>query len=70
MLLTLKYLPTEIIQVFDYQDVMLKNIATNQTFPQGENRFQVPVSDLPKGIYWVKIGSDRMYGVEGFVKSE
>jgi Secretion system C-terminal sorting domain/Copper type II ascorbate-dependent monooxygenase, N-terminal domain/Copper type II ascorbate-dependent monooxygenase, C-terminal domain len=58
------------IQVFDYQGVVLKNVATNQAFSQGENVYQVPVSDLPTGIYWVKISSDRMYGVEGFVKSE
>jgi hypothetical protein len=58
------------IQVFDYQGVMLKNIVTNQPFSQGENSYQVPVADLPKGIYWVKISSDKMYGVEGFVKGE
>jgi Secretion system C-terminal sorting domain/Copper type II ascorbate-dependent monooxygenase, N-terminal domain/Copper type II ascorbate-dependent monooxygenase, C-terminal domain len=58
------------IQVFDYQGIVLKNVVLNQPFVQGENIWQVPVSDLPKGIYWVKISSDRMYGVEGFVKGE
>jgi hypothetical protein len=58
------------IQVFDYQGVVLKNVVMNQPFVQGENAYQVPVADLPVGIYWVKISSDRMYGVEGFVKGE
>jgi Secretion system C-terminal sorting domain/Copper type II ascorbate-dependent monooxygenase, N-terminal domain/Copper type II ascorbate-dependent monooxygenase, C-terminal domain len=58
------------IQVFDYQGVVLKNVVMNQPFVQGENMYQVPVADLPVGIYWVKISSDRTYGVEGFVKGE
>ena len=56
------------IQVFDYQGVMVRNITTNQHFDKGTNEWQVNTKDLPNGVYFVKINSDKTYGVQQFVK--
>ena len=57
------------IQIFDYQGVMLRNVATNQFFEKGENYRQVNTKDLANGVYFVKISSDKTYGVQQFVKT-
>lgn len=56
------------IQVFDYQGVMIQNVLTNQRFEKGRNEWQVNTKDLPNGVYFVKINSDKTYGVQQFVK--
>jgi pullulanase/glycogen debranching enzyme len=58
------------IQIFDYQGLMVQNIATNQPFEKGENQKTVNTKDLPNGVYFVKINSDKTYGVQQFVKTE
>lgn len=58
------------IQIFDYQGVMVQSIATNQPFEKGENQKTVNTKDLPNGVYFVKINSDKTYGVQQFVKTE
>ena len=55
------------IQVFDYQGAMLKNF-NNQRFQKGQNEKLLSVSDLPKGMYIVKLSSEKLYGVQYFVK--
>ena len=55
------------IQIFDYQGVMLKNID-HQVFQKGQNEKTLNISNLPKGMYIVKIVSDKLYGVQYFVK--
>lgn len=56
------------IQVFDYQGTMVQNVITNQRFEKGRNERQVNTKDLPNGVYFVKINSDKTYGVQQFVK--
>lgn len=58
------------IQIFDYQGVMVQNVATNLRFEKGENQKEVNTKDLPNGVYFVKINSDKTYGVQQFVKTE
>jgi hypothetical protein len=48
---------------------MVKNAATNQLFEKGQNNWQVNTKDLPNGVYFVKISSDKTYGVQQFVKA-
>jgi Secretion system C-terminal sorting domain/Copper type II ascorbate-dependent monooxygenase, C-terminal domain len=55
------------IQIFDYQGVMLKNF-NNQLFQKGQNEKVLSVSDLPQGAYIVKLTSEKLYGVQYFVK--
>ena len=55
------------IQIFDYQGVMLKNF-NNQYFLKGQNEKTLSVSDLPKGMYILKLSSEKLYGVQYFVK--
>ena len=57
------------IQVFDYQGVMVQNATTNQRFEKGENNWQVNTKSLPSGVYFVKISSNKTYGVQQFVKA-
>ena len=57
------------IQIFDYKGVMVQNVATGQRFEKGENEKQVNTKDLPSGVYFVKISSDKTYGVQQVVIS-
>ncbi len=57
------------IQVFDYQGVVVKNVTAQQAFDKGQNQWQVRTGDLPNGVYFVKLSSDKTYGVQQFVKS-
>ena len=57
------------IQIFDYKGVMVQNIVTGQRFEKGENEKQVNTKDLPSGVYFVKISSDKTYGVQQVVIS-
>jgi hypothetical protein len=56
------------IQVFDYQGVLIKNIATNQYFNQGQTEKLIQVGDLKPGVYFVTMRSDKMYGAKMFIK--
>ncbi|MBL7818745.1 MAG: T9SS type A sorting domain-containing protein [Saprospiraceae bacterium] len=58
------------IQLFDYKGVMLKNVVTQQRFAKGENQWLVPTQDLPNGVYFVKMSSEKTYGVQQFVKTQ
>jgi hypothetical protein len=55
------------IQIFDYQGAMVKNF-NNQLFQKGQNEKTLPVSDLPQGMYIVKLSSEKLYGVQYFAK--
>lgn len=56
------------IQIFDYQGVISKSVSTEESFTEGKNEKTFSVFDLPKGFYFVKISSDKIYGVQQFIK--
>ena len=58
------------IEIFDYQGVMVQKAVSNQRFEKGQNEWQVKTNDLPNGVYFVKISSDKTYGVQQFVKAK
>ena len=58
------------IQIFDYQGVMVKSVSTGESFMEGKNEKTFSVSDLPKGFYFVKMSSDKTYGILQFIKIE
>jgi len=55
-----KLLNAEIYSVYGH--LVLKTVIRNQ------NQFSLPVSDLAPGVYWVKITTGELNGIEKFIK--
>jgi hypothetical protein len=57
-------------EIFDYQGVLVKTVFTARPFEKGQNEVSVHIADLPSGVYFLKIQSDKLYGIQQFVKAE
>ncbi len=56
------------IDIFNVSGELIKSIAHTQKFLSGSNQFQMNVADIPTGIYFVRIQSDKFYGVEKLIR--
>jgi hypothetical protein len=61
-------------QDFDNTELLIYNTAgqiiinTQQNFSPGQNTFRIDVSNLPKGVYFVKITGEKTYETKKFIK--
>lgn len=58
------------IDVFATNGVMVKGITKAQLFSKGENQVQIITADLPSGVYLLRFSSEKVYGIEQFVRVE
>ena len=59
-----------IISVYDVTGKLITSFPENN-FPKGENKFLLPISELPSGIYLCQISVDgKNFGTVKFLKAE
>ena len=56
------------IDIFNASGDLIKNIAHTQKFISGSNQFPINVADIQAGVYFVRVQSDKFYGVEKLIK--
>jgi hypothetical protein len=58
------------IEIFDSSGELVKRIATNQQFIEGNNKLEASTHDLVSGLYYIKVSSNKLYGVQKILKIE
>ncbi len=58
------------VEIFDLQGDLVKIIARNDWLVKGANKISVSTYDLPAGSFFLRISSEKRYGVKEFIKVE
>jgi hypothetical protein len=58
------------VEVFDLRGDLVKVISRNDWMVKGTNKINVATYDLPAGAFFLRVSSQKRYGVERFLKVE
>jgi Secretion system C-terminal sorting domain/Copper type II ascorbate-dependent monooxygenase, C-terminal domain len=58
------------VEIFDLQGDLVKIIARNDWLVKGANKISVSTYDLPAGSFFLRVSSEKRYGVKEFIKVE
>ena len=56
------------IDIFNMNGEGIKNVTRGEKFLAGENKITLATSDIPVGSYFIRISSEKYYGIDKLVK--